>query len=49
MFLDYDTLFKFDLTKKACVRDLPAIAMGLRTAWCDRKFTGPGLLNCTLH
>ena len=41
-FLDYGTIFKFDLTKKACLSDLPAIQEALKTAWCKRKFPGSG-------
>ena len=41
-FLDYRSLFTFDLTKKACLRDFPAIEAALKSAWCAKKFTGPG-------
>ena len=41
-FLDYRSLFMFDLTKKACLRDFPAIEGALKSAWCEKKFTGTG-------
>lgn len=40
-FLDYDSLFKFDLTKKACLADLVAMEVKILEAWCEKKYPGP--------